>query len=114
MPQHHWNAEKIAQLFDLPFMELLFQAQTIHRQHFPLPEMELCTLLNIKTGACPEDCAYCPQSAHYNTGLGREKLWDLDDVLAKARIAKENGSQRFCMGAAWRSPQKKCCRASLK
>lgn len=102
-----WNAETIGQLFDLPFMELMYQAQTIHRQHFAKPEMELCTLLNIKTGACPENCAYCPQSAHFDTGLQKEKLWDVDDVVSKARIAKANGSQRFCMGAAWRSPPKK-------
>lgn len=107
MPNQSWNAEKISQLFDLPFMDLLHLAQTTHREHFKLPEMELCTLLNIKTGACPENCAYCPQSAHFDTGLAREKLWDLDDVIAKAKIAKENGSQRFCMGAAWRSPPKK-------
>jgi biotin synthase len=102
-----WNAESIAQLFDLPFMELLYQAQTIHRQHFTKPEMELCTLLNIKTGACPENCGYCPQSAHFDTGLQKEKLWDVDDVVSKAKIAKASGSQRFCMGAAWRSPPKK-------
>ena len=107
MPQPHWDAATLGQLFDLPFMELLFRAQTIHRQHFPAPEMELCTLLNIKTGACPENCAYCPQSAHFNTGLEKEKLWDIEDVISKARLAKENGSQRFCMGAAWRSPPKK-------
>lgn len=107
MTKPQWTIESIANLFDLPFMDLLYKAQTIHRQHFPVPEMELCTLLNIKTGACPENCAYCPQSAHYSTGLEREKLWDVEDVIAKARIAKENGSQRFCMGAAWRSPPKK-------
>ncbi len=107
MTKPQWTTETIANLFSLPFMELLYQAQTIHRQHFPVQEMELCTLLNIKTGACPENCAYCPQSAHYDTGLTREKLWDVDDVVEKARIAKENGSRRFCMGAAWRSPPKK-------
>lgn len=102
-----WSKEKIATLFDLPFMELMYQAQTTHRQHFPNPEMELCTLLNIKTGTCPENCSYCPQSAHYDTGIAKEKLWDVEQVLAKAKIAKDNGSQRFCMGAAWRSPPKK-------
>lgn len=102
-----WPKEKIAALFDLPFMELMYQAQTTHRQHFPHPEMELCTLLNIKTGTCPENCSYCPQSAHYDTGITKEKLWDVEQVLAKAKIAKDNGSQRFCMGAAWRSPPKK-------
>ena len=102
-----WNHQQIEQLFVLPFMDLLYRAQTIHRAHFPQPEMELCTLLNIKTGACPENCAYCPQSAHYNTGVEREKLWDLDAVMHKARIAKDSGATRFCMGAAWRSPPKK-------
>jgi biotin synthase len=107
MTPQYWDAEKISRLFELPFMELMFQAQTLHRQHFPKQEMELCTLLNIKTGACPEDCAYCPQSAHFNTGLEREKLWDVKDVIEKAKIAKANGAVRFCMGAAWRSPPKK-------
>lgn len=101
------DAASIAALFELPFMDLLYRAQTVHRQHFATAEMELCTLLNIKTGACPEDCAYCPQSAHYSTGLEREKLWDVDEVIAQAKLAKENGSRRFCMGAAWRSPPKK-------
>lgn len=107
MTPQYWDAEKIGQLFELPFLELMFQALTIHRQHFPKQEMELCTLLNIKTGACPENCAYCPQSAHFNTGLEREKLWDVNDVIEKAKIAKANGAVRFCMGAAWRSPPKK-------
>jgi biotin synthase len=107
MTPQYWDAEKIGQLFELPFLELMFQAQTIHRQHFPKQEMELCTLLNIKTGACPENCAYCPQSAHFNTGLEREKLWDVNDVIEKAKIAKANSAVRFCMGAAWRSPPKK-------
>lgn len=91
-------------LFDLPFMELMFQAQTTHRKHFNHNEMELCTLLSIKTGACPEDCAYCPQSGHYNTGLKKEKLMDVEDVISKAKLAKEKGAQRFCMGAAWKNP----------
>lgn len=104
MDQQHWNTDTLTQLFELPFMELMFHAQSVHRQHFPVNEMEICTLLSIKTGGCPEDCAYCPQSAHYDTGLGREKLWDLKDVLAKAQAAKASGAVRFCMGAAWRSP----------
>jgi biotin synthase len=107
MPEQQWNAETITHLFDLPFMDLIYQAQTVHRQHFKPAEMELCTLLNIKTGACPENCSYCPQSAHFNTGIEKEKLWDVSEVVAKAEIAKANGSQRFCMGAAWRSPPKK-------
>lgn len=107
MENEKWDRAQLKELFELPFMELIHRAHTVHRTYFPVAEMELCTLLNIKTGACPENCSYCPQSAHYNTGLEREKLWDLNDVLENARIAKENGSIRFCMGAAWRSPPKK-------
>jgi len=102
-----WTTEKIEALYQLPFMELLFQAQTIHRQHFSKNEIELCTLLSIKTGRCPEDCAYCPQSAHYDTGLEREQLFDVEAVIETAKQAKEKGATRFCMGAAWRSPPKK-------
>ncbi len=102
-----WDNEKIQAMYAMPFMDLLFQAQTIHRQHFSTNEIELCTLLSIKTGRCPEDCAYCPQSAHYDTKLEREKLFDLDEVKIKAQLAKEKGATRFCMGAAWRSPPKK-------
>jgi biotin synthase len=102
-----WTKEKIEALYLLPFMELLYQAQTTHRAHFSTDEMECCTLLNIKTGSCPEDCAYCPQSAHFDTGLQREKLFDINTVIESAKQAKAQGAVRFCMGAAWRSPPKK-------
>lgn len=102
-----WTHDKVAKLFDLPFMSLLYQAQTVHREHFNVDALELCTLLSIKTGACPEDCAYCSQSGHYQTGLKREKLFDVEEVINHANIAKANGAKRFCMGAAWRSPPEK-------
>jgi biotin synthase len=89
-------------LYRLPLTELLFQAQTVHRKYHDPAEVQRCTLLSIKTGGCPEDCGYCPQSAHYSTGVGREELMDVSAVAAAARQAKENGSTRFCMGAAWR------------
>jgi len=89
-------------LYRLPLTELLFQAQTVHRQFHDPAEVQRCTLLSIKTGGCPEDCSYCPQSAHYSTGVGREELMDVDAVVGAARRAKEAGSTRFCMGAAWR------------
>jgi biotin synthase len=92
-------------LFALPFAELIFRAQSVHRQYFDPSEVQISTLLSIKTGGCPEDCAYCPQSAHYDTGVKAEKLMSLDSVLAQARAAKEAGASRFCMGAAWRSPK---------
>jgi len=93
--------------FNLPFSELLFQAQNIHRQNFDPSAIQISTLLSIKTGSCPENCSYCPQSAHYNTGLQKSPLMDLDEVLAAAKRAKEAGSTRFCMGAAWRGPRDK-------
>jgi len=102
-----WTLERVKQLYELPFNELLFQAQSIHRQHFKPDEIEFCTLLSIKTGTCPEDCAYCPQSGHYQTGLERENLLDVNEVITQAKLAKANGSKRFCMGAAWRNPPKK-------
>jgi biotin synthase len=102
-----WNTAKVAELFELPLMDLLFKAQTIHRQHFAPNEVQLATLLSIKTGKCPEDCSYCPQSAHYDTGLEKESLLDVAGVIEDAKKAKANGSTRFCMGAAWRSPPKK-------
>jgi biotin synthase len=90
-------------VYELPFPELLFRAQAVHREHNDPLEVQLCTLLSIKTGGCPEDCAYCPQSAHYDTGVASEDLLDVDQVLATARAARTAGSTRFCMGAAWRS-----------
>lgn len=104
-PVKTWSREEVQELFDLPFNDLLFKAQTVHRQHFDPNEVQLSTLLSIKTGGCPEDCAYCPQSAHYDTGLEREKLMPLDEILRNAMAAKEAGASRFCMGAAWRSPR---------
>ncbi len=103
--RHDWTRAEIGALFDLPFPELLFRAQCIHRQYFDPTEVQISTLLSIKTGGCPEDCAYCPQSARYDTGVNAEKLMALDAVLAEARAAKSAGASRFCMGAAWRSPK---------
>ncbi|HEY4738291.1 MAG TPA: biotin synthase BioB [Xanthobacteraceae bacterium] len=103
--RHDWTRAEIGALFELPFPELLFRAQSIHRQYFDPAEVQISTLLSIKTGGCPEDCAYCPQSAHYDTGVHAEKLMALDAVLAQARAAKSAGASRFCMGAAWRSPK---------
>ena len=94
-------------LFDLPFPELMFRAQSVHRANFDPAAVQISTLLSIKTGGCPEDCAYCPQSARYDTGVRAEKLMDVDAVLAEARAAKAAGASRFCMGAAWRSPKER-------
>jgi biotin synthase len=103
--RHDWSAPEVAALLALPFPDLLFQAQTIHRRHHDPCRVQISTLLSIKTGGCPEDCAYCPQSAAYDTGLDAGKLMALDAVLAQARAAKTAGATRFCMGAAWRSPK---------
>jgi biotin synthase len=101
-----WTKAEARALHDLPLTELLFRAQEVHRLTQPRDAVQLCSLLSIKTGACQEDCAYCPQSSKYDTGLQAERLMDVDDVLDKARQAKEAGASRFCMGAAWRSPKK--------
>jgi biotin synthase len=101
------NRAHVAALFDLPFNDLLFQAATVHRQHFDPNAVQLSQLLSIKTGACPEDCSYCPQSARFKTGLERERLMAVETVLEKAKAAKEGGATRYCMGAAWRSPRDK-------
>jgi len=100
-----WTRAEIAALFDLPFAELMFRAQTVHRTHHAAGEVQLCTLLSIKTGGCPEDCGYCSQSATADSGLKAEKLMEVEAVLASAAEAKAAGSQRFCMGAAWRNPK---------
>lgn len=100
--RHNWTLEEISAIYDQPFLDLVYQAQTVHRQHFPPGEIQKSTLLSIKTGGCPEDCAYCPQSAHYRAGVEREPLLPLGVVLEKAREARAGGSTRFCMGAAWR------------
>ena len=105
MIRNDWTRGEIAALFDLPFTELVFRAAEVHRAHHAPGEVQLCTLLSIKTGGCPEDCGYCSQSAHAETGLKAEKLMDVDAVLDAAREAKAAGSQRFCMGAAWREPK---------
>jgi biotin synthase len=105
--RHDWTREEVLALFDLPFADLLHRAQTQHREHFDANAVQVSTLLSIKTGGCPEDCAYCPQSARYATGLKAEKLMSLDTVVDKARQAKAAGATRFCMGAAWRSPKDK-------
>ena len=99
-----WTTDEALALIGQPFNDLLHRAQTVHRAHFDPNRIEIATLLSIKTGACPEDCAYCPQSAHYDTGLAREALMDTRAVTAAARRAKDAGATRFCMGAAWRSP----------
>lgn len=104
--QHQlWSLPAVEALFNLPFNDLLFQAQQIHREHFNPNEVQLSTLLSIKTGGCPEDCAYCPQSVHFETGVEASKLLDIEIVKAAAAEAKNNGASRFCMGAAWREPK---------
>src|SRR5882724_2670520 len=105
MTRHDWTRAEIRALFELAFPELLFRAQQIHRMHFDPTEVQVSTLLSIKTGGCPEDCAYCPQSASYDTGVDATKLMSVEAVLAEARAAKAAGAGRFCMGAAWRSPK---------
>ncbi|PCJ93654.1 MAG: biotin synthase BioB [Porticoccaceae bacterium] len=102
-----WTRDEVLALFRQPFNDLLFQAQVTHRQHFNPNEVQLSTLLSIKTGACPEDCKYCPQSARYDTGLEKEKLMAVEQVVEEAKAAKATGATRFCMGAAWRSPKDK-------
>jgi biotin synthase len=100
--RHDWTREEVRSIYNKPLIDAVFTAQTIHRQHFKPQEVQLCQLLSIKTGGCPEDCAYCPQSAHYETSVGRESLVSLDHVMKTAREAREQGVTRFCMGAAWR------------
>jgi biotin synthase len=104
-PRHDWTRDEVRALFALPFPELMFHAQQVHRANFDPAEVQISTLLSIKTGGCPEDCAYCPQSVKYNTGVKAEKLMALDAVLRKAQAAKDGGASRFCMGAAWREPK---------
>ena len=104
--RHDWTKSEITSLFELPFNDLLFEAHSLHRQYFDPNQVQVSTLLSIKTGACPEDCGYCSQSARNDAGVERERLLPLDEVIEKAQIAKDNGASRFCMGAAWRSPKK--------
>ena len=103
--RHDWTRDEVAALFALPFNELLHRAHTVHREHHDPNAVQVSTLLSIKTGGCPEDCAYCPQAARYDTGVAAQKLMEVDAVLARAKAAKAAGASRFCMGAAWRGPK---------
>ena len=105
--KNKWSFNKAEKIYNMPFSDLIYKAQTIHRKNFTTNKIQLSTLLSIKTGSCPEDCAYCPQSAHHNTGLKKEKLIALEKVKLAALEAKKSGSTRFCLGAAWRSPTDK-------
>lgn len=105
--RHDWTLPEVEALFQKPFNDLIFQAQLAHREHFDPNCVQVSTLLSIKTGACPEDCKYCPQSGHYNTGLEKEKLMEVKKVLEEAQRAKASGATRFCMGAAWKNPPAK-------
>src|SRR5436190_1650576 len=103
--RHDWSRDEVERLFALPFNDLIARAQDTHRANHDANAVQVSTLLSIKTGGCPEDCAYCPQAARYSTGVAAEKLMSLDAVMAKARQARAAGATRFCMGAAWRSPK---------
>jgi biotin synthase len=105
--RNDWTVEEVAALYARPLMDLLYAAQSVHRRHFDPNEVQVSTLLSIKTGACPEDCAYCPQSIRYDTGVEREELMGVEDVVNRARAARDAGATRFCMGAAYRSPKDK-------
>lgn len=103
--RQNWTVNEVEKMFAMPFLDLVFQAQSIHRANFPPNQVQVSTLLSIKTGACPEDCKYCPQSARYETGLEKEQLLEVDKVIKAAKEAKATGSTRFCMGAAWKNPK---------
>src|SRR5665213_2211737 len=105
MLRHDWTLPEVTKLLSLPFNDLIFKAQTAHRAHFDPNEVQISTLCSIKTGGCPEDCAYCPQSAHFETGVDASKLMETNAVVAEAKAAKAAGASRFCMGAAWREPK---------
>lgn len=105
--RHDWTVPEVNALYALPFMDLMFQAQTVHRANFAANQVQVSTLLSIKTGACPEDCKYCPQSARYETGLEKEQLMQVEKVIKAAKDAKATGSTRFCMGAAWKNPKQR-------
>ncbi|EKF9177464.1 biotin synthase BioB [Vibrio cholerae] len=105
--RHNWTVAEVKALLDKPFMDLLFEAQQVHRLHHPHNHVQVSTLLSIKTGACPEDCKYCPQSAHYRTDVDKERLMEVERVLDAAQKAKNSGSTRFCMGAAWKNPKER-------
>ena len=104
-PVRRWTLDEVLALYDLPLMDLVFRAQTVHREHFDPNAIQRSTLLSVKTGGCSEDCSYCSQSARYDTDLERERLMPLDEVVAAAKVAKEKGASRFCMGAAWKGPK---------
>ncbi|AOW13097.1 biotin synthase BioB [Hydrogenophaga crassostreae] len=104
-PEGAWRLADVQALLDLPFNELMHRAQTVHREHFPDADIELATLLSVKTGGCPENCGYCPQAAQYDTGVTAQKLMEVDEVVQAAQAAKDAGATRFCMGAAWRAPK---------
>ena len=112
--QQRWSVAEMEALFELPFSDLIHRAQTVHRQHFDPNAVQVSTLLSIKTGGCSEDCGYCPQAARYHTEVENQDLMQLEEVLAAARAAKENGASRFCMGAAWRSPKQRDLEPVLK
>lgn len=105
LPVGAWSVQAVQDLLDLPFMDLVYRAQTVHRTHFPAGDIELATLLSVKTGGCPENCGYCPQAAEYDTGVDASKLMSVDEVVHAAQSAKDAGATRFCMGAAWRAPK---------
>jgi biotin synthase len=105
--RHDWTQSEVLKLFDLPFNDLLFQAHSLHRLYFDPQEVQISSLLSIKTGTCPEDCGYCPQSGHHDTDLERERIMEVERVLRAAKKARDNGASRFCMGAAWRSPKER-------
>jgi biotin synthase len=105
IPRHDWSIAEVEALFAIPFSDLMFKAQTVHREHFNPNEVQVSTLLSIKTGACPEDCKYCSQSVRYNTNVQKERLMEVEKVLEAAKVAKDQGSTRFCMGAGWRNPK---------
>lgn len=111
---NRWTVDEIVALFELPFSDLIHRAQTVHREHFDPNAVQVSTLLSIKTGGCSEDCGYCPQAARYHTDVENEPLMKLDDVLAAAQAAKDNGASRFCMGAAWRGPKQRDLEPVLK
>src|SRR5438045_233537 len=106
-PVRRWSVAQVEALFALPFNDLLYRAQETHRAHHQANAVQLSTLLSIKTGGCPEDCSYCPQAARYHTGVESEAMLALDEVVATAKLARENGASRFCMGAAWRGPKER-------
>ena len=104
-PVHRWTVEEVMALYEMPLMDLIWRAQEVHRQHFDPNAIQRSTLLSVKTGGCSEDCGYCSQSARYQTDTERERLMPIDEVVAAAKLAKEKGASRFCMGAAWRGPK---------